>query len=121
MRALFDTNILIDDAKGDVRARRELLTCDAAYVSRVVYIELLVGAPAGDLPVFRKQLSALTLLELDGAVADRSISVRKQYRRMKLPDAIIYATALEHGLTLITRNTREFNESMPGVRIPYTV
>ncbi len=28
---------------------------------------------------------------------------------IKLPDAIIAATALVHGLTLITRNTKDFN------------
>jgi hypothetical protein len=40
---------------------------------------------------------------------------------MKLPDAIIQATAEGAGRVLITRNTRDFPASTPGVRIPYTL
>ena len=32
----------------------------------------------------------------------------RQQRRVKLPDAIIAATALVHGLPLLTRNTADF-------------
>jgi len=41
--------------------------------------------------------------------------------RVKLPDAIIQATAEESGRILITRNTRDFPEGTPGVLIPYTL
>jgi predicted nucleic acid-binding protein len=37
---------------------------------------------------------------------------------MKLPDAVIYATALVAGRTLVTFNTRDFAASMPHVLIP---
>ena len=66
-------------------------------------------------------LSGFTMIEVTTAIAARTVQVRRQYRRLKLPDALIYATAQVHGLTLVTRNTRDFDEAMPGVRIPYSV
>jgi hypothetical protein len=44
--------------------------------------------------------------------------VRKQ-RKLKLPDAIILATAQTADRLLITRNTRDFPADDPSVRIPY--
>ena len=120
MRALFDTNILIDEVDGKPEADRALRFCDAAYVSRIVWIELLVGAKPDHLPAIHDVLSSLEILELTSDVASRTVLVRQTFPRLKLPDAIIYATAQVHGLTLVTRNTRDFNETMSGVRIPYT-
>jgi toxin FitB len=42
-------------------------------------------------------------------VANQTINLRKK-RKIKLPDAIIAATALVHNLTLISRNTKDFDE-----------
>jgi hypothetical protein len=44
--------------------------------------------------------------------------VRRE-RRLKLPDAIILATAETADRLLITRNTRDFPANDPGIRIPY--
>lgn len=41
--------------------------------------------------------------------------------RIRLPDAIIWATADVGGLLLVTRNTRDFDASNPGICIPYTL
>ena len=38
---------------------------------------------------------------------------------LKIPDAIILATARCHRLQLVTRNTRDFPESLGGVQVPY--
>jgi len=50
-------------------------------------------------------LSTLTLCDLTPAVRVRAISLRRE-ERLKLPDAIICATALELGLELWTNDTR---------------
>jgi len=47
------------------------------------------------------------VLELSDIVVDACIDVRKKYK-IKLPDAIIAATTLVHGLILISRNTSDF-------------
>ena len=121
MRALFDTNILIDEVDGRMEADRELRFCDEAYTSRIVWIEALVGAKAEHLGAIQTVLSSLVVLELTPQVAAATIALRQRFSRLKLPDAMIYATAQVHGLTLVTRNLRDFNEDMPGVRIPYSV
>jgi predicted nucleic acid-binding protein len=36
-----------------------------------------------------------------------------------LPDAIIGATAERHEMLLVTRNEKDFPDSLPGVRVPY--
>ena len=43
----------------------------------------------------------LTYLALDRQIEDQAITLRRQ-RRIKLPDAVIAATALTHGLELLT-------------------
>jgi len=49
-----------------------------------------------------------------------AVDLRRPYR-MRLPDALIWATALELGHTLITRNSRDFPPEHPGIRLPYQV
>jgi len=46
-------------------------------------------------------LGVLTYLPIDSTVEDAAISLRRQ-RRIKLPDAVIAATALTHRLQLLT-------------------
>jgi len=43
----------------------------------------------------------------------------RQQRRIRLPDAIVWASAQQHSLLLVSRNTKDFPASEPGVRVPY--
>ena len=119
--ALLDTNIVIDWLRSAPGLRPELLTYDSLHLCLIVWMEVLVGTSSHDKAMVLTALSALQLIELTEEVAMHTVIVRQRYRKLKLPDAIIYATALVHGLTLMTRNTRDFGEDMPGVRIPYSV
>jgi predicted nucleic acid-binding protein len=65
-------------------------------------------------------LSTLELFPLSDIVAEEVVRVRRE-RRLELPDAMIWATARVHGLTLVTRNTKDLPASDPSVRVPYTV
>ncbi len=49
----------------------------------------------------REYLSCCNPLGLDSGVKEKTIALRRQYR-IKLPDAIIAATAITNGLTLLT-------------------
>ncbi len=51
--------------------------------------------------------NSLEQLPITQAVADRVVEYRK-VRKVKLPDAIILATARENGCQLITRNVEDF-------------
>ena len=41
--------------------------------------------------------------------------------RLRLPDAIIWATARVAGAVLVTRNTKDVPAGDPAVRVPYSV
>jgi predicted nucleic acid-binding protein len=117
--AVFDTNILIDFTLGVPGAAIELRESTPKLISIVSWMEVLVGAQdANDELRLHQFLERFTLIRLSDSLAERTVRVRREYG-LKLPDAIIYATALEHNLTLITRNTKDFSDTMPYVRIPY--
>ena len=59
------------------------------------------------------------MYELDQDIKDQTAEIRKHYN-LKLPDAIIAATAIVNKLTLITRNTKDFDRlSRLKVSNPY--
>jgi len=116
---LFDTTILIDTLNGIEAGVAELTATDDRFVSIITTIEVLAGAPTRHTEsLARELLSSMTLLPLSEDVAEAAVSIRRA-TRLKLPDAIILATARVHGLTLSTRNTRDFPEGDPNVRVPY--
>ena len=61
----------------------------------------------------RAFLQAVTVCELTPAICEQAVRLRRE-ERLKLPDAIICATALEHGAELWTNDGRLFN--VPGLR-----
>jgi predicted nucleic acid-binding protein len=54
-------------------------------------------------------IAGSAVLPLNDSVADKTIQVRLA-NKVKLPDAIIAATALVFNMTLLTRNTSDFNK-----------
>lgn len=120
-KIVFDTNILIDYLNGVEKARKELSKPRKKIISLITAIELLVGAENEDeqegVEAF---LAHFDKIAVDQVVADLAVIVRKEYR-LKIPDAIIYATALSQEATLLTRNTKDFQKKMPFVSIPYTL
>ncbi len=61
-------------------------------------------------------VEAAVVLWLDRRIADQTIEIRRQFKSIKLPDAIIAATALTHQLTLLTRNVSDFSK-IPGLTV----
>ncbi len=57
---------------------------------------------------------------VDRAVAESALELHRQYR-IKTADAFIWGTARNAGTMLITRNTKDFPETEPDIRVPYTV
>lgn len=55
------------------------------------------------------------VIGLEEAIILRTIALRKLLK-IKLPDAVIAATAIVHDLTLITRNTDDF-KNIPGLTV----
>jgi len=118
VRPLFDTNILIDSVRG-VDAATELLERHAdGTISIMTWMEVLAGAPPTLEQPTRTFLSRFTILQIDEAIAEEAVLLRRA-RRLKLPDAIIWASARMTGRTLVTRDIKDFPADDPGVQIPY--
>lgn len=67
----------------------------------------------------RELLDVFPTLPITAEIADRAGALRRS-RRWKLPDAMQAALAMQHGLVLVTRNTRDFQPGGdPSVLIPY--
>lgn len=121
MRAVFDTNILIDYLNGIEAAAAELKLYDQPCISVITRIEVLVGASGPEeAHLIRRFLAGFEMMELGASVADQAVFMRRQYS-LKVPDAIVYATARELGCMLVTRNTKDFKTDWPDVRAPYVL
>ncbi|MGI8782592.1 MAG: type II toxin-antitoxin system VapC family toxin [Acidobacteriota bacterium] len=119
MRALFDSDILIDVLKATVQALDELERYEECLLSRISWIEVLVGASSKEEEeLLRDYLTKFRICELDERSSERAVILRRKYK-LKIPDAIIWATAQQQGCLLVTRNTKDFPEDNPGIRFPY--
>jgi predicted nucleic acid-binding protein len=107
---LIDTDIFIDHLRGaaELKAARNRL-----HYSVITRAELFAGNTATDLAA--RLLAPLREVPVDRAVAERAGRVAREFG-LRLPDAIIAATALEHGLQLSTRNTKDFHR-VRGLRL----
>lgn len=113
MKYLIDTNILIYYFNGSLSvSAKEIITAmfnDHFNISVISKMEFL-GFSRFDAHEKReaaKFVSYATVLPLSEAIVDRTIEL-KQAGKIKLPDAIIAATALCHNLNLVTHNVKDF-------------
>jgi predicted nucleic acid-binding protein len=118
LRALFDTNILIDYLNGVEAAKAEVERYERPVISVISWIEVLVGAKAGLEAATRKFLSSFERIELTERIADKAVLIRRA-AKISVPDAIILASAQIENLMLVTRNTKDFTADTPGIRVPY--
>lgn len=118
-QAVFDTNILIDYLVGREEAQREFERYTRRAVSVVTWMELQIGASneeEGD--VIDLFLREFRVVDITRQIARRAADIRRR-TRVRLPDAIIWATAETESALLITRNTKDFPTNDPSVRVPY--
>ncbi len=121
MHVVVDTNVLIDFLLGVPAAKAELARYTTISISHMTWMEVMAGAePGDDERRTRAFLRRYDVRPIDNAVAERAVRLRRQHR-IRLPDAIIWATAQELGRLFITRNTKDFPASDPAVRVPYVI
>lgn len=118
VKALFDTNILIDYLQGELRAKEELARYAEHIISVITWMEVMVGATPNTKAGTEAFLRSFTVLPLDEKIAERAVVLR-QAKRIKLPDAIIWASAQVNHCILVTRNSKDIPGDEPGVRVPY--
>jgi hypothetical protein len=121
MKALFDSNIVIDYLNGIPQAAAELALYEERWISPITWIEAQVKAPDGLEEATRAAVDALfRRVDLDRPTLESALQLRRSLR-IKLPDALILASARVRGWQLVTRNTKDFPADMPGVRVPYVL
>ncbi len=118
MNAVFDTNLVIDALSGVAAADTEYNRYTRVLISRVTWMEVLVGAEDDEAQVRDFLETHFEIIPLDVAVAERAVQLRRAYR-LRLPDAIIWATAQVYDAVLVTRNTRDFHVDWEGIHAPY--
>lgn len=95
----------------------ELLINKQPIISVITEIELLCWKTSKeeDLKVLRDCINDTLVIELDQDIKFKTADIRKAHR-IKLPDAIIAATANVYHLTLLTRNVSDF-DGISGLEI----
>lgn len=121
----FDANIVIDALVGIDAAQLELRRATSggarAWISRMVWIEVMSKGDGPDLRETEYFLSGFAIDEIDKEISGRAAALRRERPRLRSPDAIILATAMVRGRVLITRNTKDFPATTPGIRVPYII
>ena len=80
----------------------------------------MVGATPETEDILRGFLSGFIKLPIEEQVSNIAVTLRKEHK-IKLPDAIVWATAQANKRLLVTRNTKDFPHDEPGVRVPYQI
>ncbi|WP_373511428.1 type II toxin-antitoxin system VapC family toxin [Persicitalea sp.] len=119
--AILDSNTAIYLLNGTLNAISSKAIADIAdkpfVLSVIGRIELLGWEASNEEEALKVVLfvRAAVVLPLNEPVIERTIAIRRKYK-IKLPDAIIAATALEYNLKLITRNVADF-DSIEGLTV----
>jgi hypothetical protein len=114
----FDSNILIDWLWDRPQAIAEISRYPRHRISRIVWTEILAGEPLERRDIIQQLIAPFDVVEIDARIASAAADIRHR-SRMKMLDAFVLATAQVNGAILITRNTKDFPASMPGIRVPY--
>lgn len=118
---LLDSNIIIDYLEGKmplhVLDRMDKIIDNKAKISVVTQMEILgwFGATSVQLKLPNEFVADAIVLDLIPDVINRTIMIRQRFK-IKLPDAIIAATALVYDLTLLSRNVGDF-KNISGLKI----
>lgn len=113
--SILDSNIVIYYLKGalDLSAKVvvERAIMAGAKLSVISKIELLCWNPpsGSDFGKIQSFVHDSIIFGLDDVIVENTVKLRKNYRKIKVPDAIIAATALSLDFALITRNTSDFS------------
>jgi len=118
---LLDSNTVIDylEGKMPVRALEEMdkIIDQKAKISVITQMEIVgwFGATSVQLDLLNEFVADAIVFDLTSEMINRTIKIRQQYK-IKLPDAIIAATALVYDLNLLSLNIRDF-KNIDGLKI----
>jgi predicted nucleic acid-binding protein len=113
-RYLIDSNIVIDYLNNELPGNGMVLMNDVVddfpNISIITQIEVLrFNTTDTSYQILRNFIQDSIIFNLNDLVVDKTIAICKSHK-VKLPDAIIAATAITSDLILITRNTDDFKK-----------
>ena len=119
---LVDTDVLIWNLRGNERAAERLDQAQDLGISAVTYMELVQGLRNN--AEFRQLRQAMrfwdaTFIHIDTAISARASMLMEQHAladSLQLGDALIAATALETGRTLLTGNVKHYRR-LPALEL----
>ena len=111
---LVDTDILIWYMRGNTKAKSVINKMEQPAASHVTHMELVQGSRnKEELSAIRRffDIREFMILPLSPAISQRAIFLMEEWclsHGLLMGDALIAATALEHGLTLLTGNAKHY-------------
>jgi predicted nucleic acid-binding protein len=125
MNMLVDSNVIIDYVSNRI-PEKSAKQLDNYFnsnfsVSIISKIEVLgFNTLDYEMEQLESFIQLSSIVYMDEAVADKTIEIRRM-KRIKLPDAIIAATALVQNCILLSHNTTDFNK-IEGLQVldPYS-
>lgn len=120
VKAVFDRDVLIDFLQGVPEAQTEINRYSEPLYSVISWMEVMCGAEsAQERQAADSLFKSMRLVGLSAQVAAKAVEEQTN-SRLKLPDAMILASADCEGCILVTRNTKDFGKDDPRVRFPYS-
>ena len=133
---ILDTNVISDLRKArkthqNVRKWAERVPSASLYISVISVLELEIGILLVDRrdkeqgAILRAWMDRHVLPTFSGRILSIDTDVARRCATLHVPnprsdrDALIAATALVHGLTVVTRNTADFERTGAGVLNPW--
>lgn len=83
------------------------IECNLSVISKMELLGWPTASPNDEIKI-RSFINDAAILSLTDEIVEKTIELRRAYK-IKLPDAIIAATAIVYDFTLISRNDRDFS------------
>ncbi len=108
---LVDSNIIVYSYLPQYKYLKDLFVNESVFVSEISRIEVLGyhKLTIDEETYFKDIFSFIPIIFPSQQIFDTAIILRKTYN-LQLGDSIIAATAIEHGLSIYTRNLRDFEK-----------
>ncbi|MBS4028959.1 MAG: type II toxin-antitoxin system VapC family toxin [Ignavibacteriales bacterium] len=116
--AILDSNIIIYLSKGILHEKILLEKYQRFYVSIITYIEVLgyKFQSNEEKSLVERLFDKFEIIPIDMNIATIAIEIRQQ-KKIKLPDALILATAKKFNADLITNNIADFENIEDSISI----
>jgi len=112
---LCDTDVMIEYLKGNETTKRyfDKLEDKNIVLSAITLMELLYGAlNKSEIKKIKRALSVFNIMNLNEEITEIAINLVEKYSKshgLKIPDALIAATAIYYDITLWTYNIKDFH------------